>query len=192
MALTWLARRLTNAGLRVGEIDGWRTAGRPGAFAPQGVLIHHTAGARSSRDNPAPSLSTVINGRSDLPGPLCQVLVDYNGVCWVVAAGRTNNAGAARASGPLPATSDGNALYVGIEIDYRVNPDGSFNQNPSSIQKTASIVAAAAIVTRLGHGYRYVRGHKETSVTNKIDPKFLMPMPDFRDEVRKMIAVKGF
>ena len=125
MALTWLARRLTNAGLRVAEVDGWRTAGRPGAFAPRGVLIHHTAGARSSANNPAPSLSTVINGRSDLAGPLCQVLVDYNGVCWVVAAGRTNNAGAAKVSGPLPATSDGNALYVGIEIDYRVNPDGT-------------------------------------------------------------------
>ncbi len=192
MALTWLARRLRNGGLRVGEVDGWRDRGRPGAFAPQGVLIHHTAGARASDANPNPSLSTVINGRSDLPGPLAQVLVGYDGVCWVVAAGRTNNAGAANASGPLPATSDGNALYVGIEIDYRVNPDGSFNQNPSAIQKGAAIVAAAAIVTKLGHGHRYVRGHKETSTTGKIDPKFLMPMPDFRDEVRKMIDIKGW
>lgn len=192
MALTWLANRLRNAGLRVAEVDGWRRAGRPGAFDPQGVLIHHTAGARATRNNPHPSLQTVINGRSDLAGPLCQVLVDYTGVCWVVAAGRSNNAGAADASGPLPATDDGNALYVGIEIDYRVNPDGSFAQHPSSIQKSASIVAAAAIVTRLGHGYRYVRGHKETSRTGKIDPKFLMPMPDFRDEVRTMIRIKGF
>lgn len=192
MALTWLARRLRRAGLRVGTVDGWRGRGRPGAFAPQGVLIHHTAGARATEENPAPSLSTVINGRSDLAGPLAQVLVDYNGNCWVVAAGRTNNAGAAQASGPLPATDDGNALYVGIEIDYRVNPDGSFDQFPSPIQKAVAITAAAAIVTRLGHGARYVRGHKETSTTGKIDPKFLMPMPDFRDEVRKMIDLKGF
>ncbi|MGC4855581.1 hypothetical protein ACLQ24_19840 [Micromonospora sp. DT4] len=60
---------------------------RPGSFDPIGVLWHHTA-STSSASNPHPALGICINGRSDLAGPLCQALVDYNGVFHVISAGR--------------------------------------------------------------------------------------------------------
>lgn len=120
--ILWLADSLRSAGLTVRETNGWETRERPastGGFAPEGVLLHHTA-AYATADNPHPSLNTVIEGRGGadpLPGPLCHVLIDRNSVCWVIAAGRANHAGAAVASGPMPA-GDGNEMYVGIEVEY--------------------------------------------------------------------------
>src|SRR5215471_5383743 len=117
--LDWLADALRAEGVTVSEQSGWKSRGRPsstGAFQPSGVLWHHT-GTRSSTSNPAPTLNTLINGRSDLPGPLCHVSPGYDGVARVIAAGRANHAGTAVASGPMPG-GDGNALYVGLEIDY--------------------------------------------------------------------------
>lgn len=176
---TWLARRLYgDEFLAVGERPGWRTRGRPGSFSPYGVLMHHT-GARSSRANPTPSMNTVINGRPDLPGPLCHLLVGYDGVVHIIAAGRTNHAGDAKASGPMPA-GDGNAMYIGIEVDYAPQ----LNQTPSAAQVNAAMEAAAAVITHLGHGQTYVRAHLETSRTGKWDPGGDFPTPaQFRSKV---------
>lgn len=187
--ILWLANRLRNADLQVRVVDGWEDRGRPlstGTFEPFGVLLHHTAGAKATDDNPHPSLQTVIHGRSDLPGPLCHVLIDWKGVCWVVAAGRANHAGTARASGPMPA-GDGNSMYVGIEIDY--HPD---LQPASAAQRRVTCIAAAAIVTKLGHGRNYVRAHKETSTTGKIDPSRFMPMDDARAKIGEIIQARGW
>ncbi|MGL4339920.1 MAG: peptidoglycan recognition protein family protein [Rhodoglobus sp.] len=189
-SIPWLADRLRFAELEVKVVKGWRDRGRPastGGFDPQGVLIHHTAGALATKKAPHPSLQTIIEGRSDLPGPLSQVLIDWNGVCWVVAAGRSNHAGVAVASGRVPG-GDGNSLYVGIEIDYAPQ----LGQHASKAQRKSSVLAAAAIVSRLGpkgrrHGRKFVSAHKETSVTGKIDPLYLMDMAEFRREVRKVL-----
>ncbi|XBB67946.1 N-acetylmuramoyl-L-alanine amidase [Nocardioides sp. WV_118_6] len=176
---TWLAQRLyRDEFLTVIEQPGWRGRKRPGSFAPIGVLMHHT-GYRSSNADPFPGLDTVINGRPDLPGPLCHLLVGYNGKVRVIAAGRANHANTARASGPLPA-GDGNTMYIGIEVDYAPQ----LGQAPSSAQVNAAMQAAAAVVTRLGRGKRYVRAHAETSTTGKWDPGGSFPAPGgFRDKV---------
>ena len=58
-----------------------------------------------------------VNGRPDLPGPLAHVVIGYDGVCHVIAAGRANHAGESNGNGPL-ATGDVNAQLVGAEIDY--------------------------------------------------------------------------
>jgi hypothetical protein len=192
--IVWLADRLrSTTGLDVRTIDGWQDRGRPastGTFAPRGVLLHHTAppGVTVTPGNPHPSLNTVIYGRSDLPGPLCHVLVDRNGVCWIIAAGRANHAGEARASGPMPA-GDGNSLYVGIEIEY--NPEV---QSANEIQKSSACIAAASIVSRLGNGRNYVRAHKETCVPvgRKTDPARFMPMDDARARVGSIIQTSGW
>jgi hypothetical protein len=100
-------------GLKVVEIDGWQTRERPastGGFAPVGVLCHHTA----SSSNGQAAIPLLVNGRSDLPGPLCQLSLDRQGVVYVVAAGRANHAGVAKPSGTV-AGGDGNVLYIGIE-----------------------------------------------------------------------------
>jgi N-acetyl-anhydromuramyl-L-alanine amidase AmpD len=192
--ILWLADSLRSAGLTVRETSGWETRERPastGGFAPEGVLLHHTAAYATSSD-PHPSLDTVIQGRggSDpLPGPLCHVLIDRHSVCWVVAAGRANHAGSALASGPMPA-GDGNEMYVGIEVEYAATNHVP-TQYATSGQKSTAIVAAARIVSRLGHGYRYVRAHKETSTTGKIDP-YNWDMTDIRESVRQCLERTGW
>lgn len=162
--LTWLAQALRDEGCRVSETQGWASRGRPsstGSFAPYGTLWHHT-GTTSSPSNPAPTLQMCINGRSDLPGPLCHVLIGYDGTCHVVAAGRANHAGSNRGSGPIPA-GDGNAQMVGFEIDY----DGT--QAMSQAQYDATTRASVACLKRFNRSSDYTRMHAETSTTGKWD-----------------------
>jgi hypothetical protein len=163
--ITWLADILRAEGCIVKEESGWKTRGRPsntGDFAPKGVLWHHT-GTTASTSNPCPSLRICTYGRPDLPGPLCQGLIGYDGVIHVIAAGRANHAGTAKSSGPMPA-GDGNEMYVGFEIDY------NGTQKMSTAQYDAAIKAGAAIVRKLAKSANTCRGHKETSVTGKWDP----------------------
>ncbi|MGH8879542.1 MAG: peptidoglycan recognition protein family protein [Stackebrandtia sp.] len=167
MTIPWLADVLRAEGVEVIEEGDWQNHMRPGDFAPIGVLWHHTAGPPTSPENPAPSLGTVINGRPDLPGPLAQALVDFNGVFHVISAGRCNHAGECGGSGPIP-PGDGNALMVGWEIDY----DG-VNQEMSPAQYQASLKATAAVLRQLGTDAEHARGHRETSTSGKIDPSFV-------------------
>ena len=138
--IPWLVDVLRAAGVQVVVEGDWLNRMRPGAFDPIGVLWHHTA-ATSSASNPHPALNICINGRSDLPGPLCQALVDYNGVFHVISAGRCNHAGASRGSGPIPA-GDGNTMMIGWEIDYN-----GVNQEMTTAQYNASLAATAAVLT---------------------------------------------
>ena len=69
-SLTWLPGVLKAAGLKVALIDDWESHGRGDVGKLFGVICHHTAG--SLRGNMS-SLDTLINGRSDLPGPLAQL-----------------------------------------------------------------------------------------------------------------------
>lgn len=108
---------LDPAGFQVVEIDGWQTRGRTYAtYAPRGSLQHHTAGALAGGD--APSLGICINGRSDLPGPLCQVFGSRSLVAYVVAAGLANHAGGGGWNGLV-----GNASVGGMEMEHDGGPD---------------------------------------------------------------------
>lgn len=161
---------LRNAGLTVVEVDGWQTRGRPasvGGFNPKGVLCHHTAtGPKTSN---AAVVNLLVKGRSDLPGPLAQFGLARNGTVYIIASGRANHAGKAKASGNMP-SGDGNELYVGIE---------AFNNGTgepwSALQMSAYATLAAVLSKEITHNTaQSVRGHKETSVTGKIDPTFAM------------------
>ena len=103
---TGIADRLRKYGLTVVEINGWQTRGSS-TFNPRGSVDHHTAG--SSRGN-APSLNICINGRTGLPGPLCNVLIGRDNTCYVIAAGRANHAGRGGWNG-----LSGNSSVYGIE-----------------------------------------------------------------------------
>lgn len=103
---TDIARRLRAAGLKVVEVAGWQTRGSV-TFHPRGSVDHHTAGPR--RGN-APSLGVCINGRPDLPGPLCHVLVGRDLTCYLIAAGRANHAGTGGWKGLT-----GNSSVYGVE-----------------------------------------------------------------------------
>jgi len=163
--ITWLADALRAEGCKVKEYEGWKDRGRPsstGAFAPHALLLHHT-GTKTSATNPCPTLSTCVHGRSDLPGPLCHVLIGYDGTCHVIAAGRANHAGECNGNGPTYA-GDGNEQMVGFEIDY------SGSQAVSDVQADAVGRAATAVLRKLKRDESYCRGHKETSTTGKWDP----------------------
>lgn len=161
---------LRKAGLTVVEVDGWQTRGRPadkGGFNPKGVLCHHTAtGPKTSN---AAVVNLLVKGRSDLPGPLAQFGLARNGTVYLIASGRANHAGKAKASGNMP-SGDGNELYVGIE---------AFNDGVgepwSALQMSAYATLAAVLSKEITHNTaQSVRGHKETSTTGKVDPKFDM------------------
>ncbi len=106
---------LRSQGLTVIETNGWRTRGSE-TFDPKGSVCHHTAGAATGDH---PSLNVVIYGRSDLPGPLCNVYQsrqkDSNGldVVWLIAAGRANHAGTGGWRGLT-----GNSKVWGLEIEH--------------------------------------------------------------------------
>ncbi|WP_263251644.1 peptidoglycan recognition protein family protein [Saccharopolyspora rosea] len=176
LPLVWLADVLRGAGLAVVEIPGWRTRTAPGALPrPVGVLEHHTA-TPTSPARPAPTVDLCIRGRPDLDGPLCHAVIGYDGTVHLIAAGRANHAGKARASGPNPA-GDGNVLYVGFEWDYQ-----GVDQGPSPQQYTAAVRATRAVLDHLGRPATAARGHRETSVTGKIDPGHV-DLDQFRRDV---------
>lgn len=180
--LTQLAIVARAAGLKVVEVDGWKTRGRPastGGFAPVGVLCHHTATSRASSDKNVVDL--LVHGRSDLPGPLCQLGLGRDGTVYVIAAGRANHAGTAKASGTVGA-GDGNALYIGIEAFN----DGRGEPWPPA-QYDAYVQLCAALCREVtGNSAQTVRAHKETSATGKIDPTF--DMPAFRGRVASALV----
>lgn len=104
---TWLER----AGLTVTEIYGWRERGSS-SFSPRGSVNHHTAGPRSGVER---SLGICINGRSDVPGPLCNVHGPREESMRVnlVAAGRANHAGRGGTRGLV-----GNSSVYGLEEEH--------------------------------------------------------------------------
>jgi len=106
---TWIAERLRAFGLAVEEYSGWTTRGSAD-FWPHGALAHWTAGPCGATGRP--SLSTVVNGRPDLAGPLANVYLDRAGVCVVVAAGRANHAGSGGWNG-----LSGNSSALGVEAE---------------------------------------------------------------------------
>lgn len=110
--LVWLVDVLRAAGLNVHETEGWRERAAEGQPPePIGVLQHHTASS-STPDDPAPTIGTCVDGRSGLPGPLCQALIGLDGSIHLIAAGRANHAGEVKESGPLPAAGSGNGMYI--------------------------------------------------------------------------------
>lgn len=169
---------LTDAGLRVQTQPGWEQRGSS-AFDPHVLLAHHTASSASGGN--IPSLGTVTNGRPDLPGPLCQVLLGRDGLCVVVASGRANHAGPGSWRGWY-----GNTAAWGIEAEN----DGRGEPWPAE-QMDAYHACAAALISRSGGTAADVCGHKEwaTPPGRKIDPTF--DMGAFRAAVADVLAGAG-
>lgn len=106
---TDLLRRLRHFGLTVVEIDGWQTRGAD-TMNPRGGVNHHTAGPLRGL---TPSLGTVINGRPDLAGPLCNAYMGRDLIVRLVAAGKANHAGVGTWQGV-----SGNSHFLGLEAEH--------------------------------------------------------------------------
>lgn len=179
-----LKRRLELAGLVVTEVDGWPTRGKD-AFDPTGSVHHHTGGALKGVQ---PSLGVVINGRSDLPGPLCHVHGPREESLRVnlVAAGKANHAGQGGWDGLT-----GNSSVWGLEEEHTGGP----NESVSELRLDRMARVHAAFLFGTAHS-SWSCQHREWAPTRKVDfTAHIIPNPDqFRariaDHLRAMAHPK--
>lgn len=180
MNFKYLVELLRDNGIKVKFVDGWkhRTAG--GTFKAIAAMFHHTASAWAGKNLPvAPALAVVTHGRSDLPGPLCQMLVGRDSTAYIIAKGRANHAGTGGPFRNIPADS-GNAYTFGVEVENNGvgEPwDEKFRDDLATI--------FACILIAMGKDEEWLLGHK-TWTTRKIDPAGI-DIPDFRGRVKRKI-----
>jgi hypothetical protein len=163
--LTGLADVLRSAGLTVVETPGWKTRGYAGQdlIEIRGVLHHHTATNRQRfNDSDAPTLSMCVNGRSDLAGPLCNIVFGRNGTVYLVAAGVANHAGAGSAHN-VPANM-GNHYLIGIEMES--SGIAPWDWTPDQLRVAPYLGAAL----ERAYGIDLQIAHYEYSSQGKIDP----------------------
>lgn len=171
MMLTDLADACRKSGLRVVEVDGWRTRGHGGLSSLDSIVCHHTATSRAAAGD-YPSLRIVRDGRTGLPGPLSQLGLGRNGTVYVIAAGVAYHAGETF----NPHQDNWHAL--GIEAEH----DGV---SPWPVEQHAAYARlVVALVTHYGIPVANVQGHKEVAkpLGRKIDPTFSM------DDFRRLVA----
>lgn len=170
LPLTWLADVLRNAGLDVWEDPDWRTRGHGSFDSLWGVMAHHTGVERDTE------WMVVRDGRSDLKGPLSQLVLEKNGMFRVVASGVAWHAG----NGSYPGmNNDANWRTIGIEA---VNTG---LESWSMQQYQAYVRGVAAILKYLGLDASRVIGHKEWAGVSqgKWDPGGI-DMDSFRSHVQ--------
>lgn len=167
-----IADRIRAAGVPVVEVAGWQTRGA-GDLEARGAVMHHTAGAPTGT---APSLAVCINGRRDVPGPLCHVLQsrepDGRDKAYVIASGRAHHAGAGGWRGLA-----GNRTVYGLEIEHV----GTVPL-PAHRQETAARILAALIGP--DGDPALVCQHREWAPGRKIDAATEV----HADHVRELVA----
>jgi N-acetylmuramoyl-L-alanine amidase/Putative peptidoglycan binding domain len=177
-ALTWMPAVLEAAGLKVAEVEGWAHRGRAEMGQVLGVMIHHTVGPRTGN---MPSLKTLVNGRSDLPGPLCNLGLGRDGTWYIVAAGRANHAGV----GVWKGVSTGNSSFIGIECENT----GRADDLPwPAVQMDALRRGCAELLRHSGRDVPWCIGHKEFALPAGRKPDPLFDMVGFRREVSDILA----
>src|SRR5215469_834239 len=171
-SLTWLPQVLKDKGLKVALAPGWENRGAKNRDVGNvvGVICHHTAtpDPLHKRLN-MPTLTTLIQGRSDLPGPLAQLGLGRDGTYYVVAAGLCNHAG----PGAWQGVTSGNTHFIGIEAENTGLPDDS----PwPDVQMDAYRRGVAAILGHVRQQADFCAGHKEWALPagRKSDPNFDM------------------
>lgn len=155
--------------LTVVEIDGWQSRG----YAGQGLetvaghMYHHTATAESAFSYAdCPTLNLLVNGRSDLPGPLCNIALGRSGTVYVIAAGLANHAGPGSAGGSY--VNVGNAYFIGNEME-----SSGVRDDWTDAQQRVIPHLGAALERGYGDSTFIQMGHKEYSSMGKIDPAYM-------------------
>jgi N-acetylmuramoyl-L-alanine amidase len=162
--VTWLADVLRSAGLVVRETDGWKERGAPfkDGVPLDGIVGHHTVSNPPANN---PSLYVVTNGRPDLAGPLCQLLLARDGSYDVIASGKANHGG----EGYWPGWhSSANSYALAIEAEN--NGTGEWW---SAAIMDAYAEGVAAILEHMGKGSDAFISHFEWCEPpgRKIDPR---------------------
>jgi peptidoglycan hydrolase-like protein with peptidoglycan-binding domain len=176
-SLTWLPQALLDAGLKVATVKGWEFRGFGDMGEVFGIICHHTGGPRKLN---MPSLNTIIEGRSDLRGPLAQLALGRDGTWYIIGAGRCNHAG----MGVWNGITAGNSHFLGVEAENTGLPDG----DPwPGVQMDAYRRGVAALLAHIGRDAEWCAGHKEYALPHgrKNDPSF--DMAEFRLEVSELL-----
>ena len=171
MKLSNMATVLRAAGLTVEETPGWAKRGYAGQDLAQvrGVLWHHTATGRAAfTRSDAPTLNLCINGRSDLPGPLCNIVLGRDGTVYLVAAGVANHAGVGQAAG-IP-DDMGNHYLIGIEMESSGVTPWDWTADQLRVAPHLGAALERAYLGKLDPELRLQLGHMEYSTAGKIDP----------------------
>lgn len=182
-SLTWLPEVLRAAGLKVAEHPGWASRGRGEFGRPEGVMCHHTA---TNKPGNMPSLNTLVQGRSDLLGPLCHLGLGRDGTYYVIAAGRANHAG----KGEWKSVRDGNGRFIGIEAEH----SGRSTEPWPEVQTDAYVRGAATLLKHIGRGADRCCGHGEYALPfgRKNDPRLgpdsnpRAAMGEFRERIQQV------
>lgn len=170
MKLSNMASVLRAAGLTVVETQGWANRGYAGQDLAEvrGVLWHHTATNRSRFNEDAPTLNMCVNGRSDLPGPLCQIVLGRTGTVYLAAAGVANHAG--RGTAPGIPENMGNHYLIGIEMESSGIAPWDWTLDQIRVAPHLGAALERAYLQHLPEDMRLQLGHKEYSYDGKIDP----------------------
>lgn len=162
------ATLMRDAGLTVIASSGWENRGVSSTVNFWAELAHHTA-ATVDNDN------ILINGRSDLQGPLCNWALHDNGDWVLIASGRANHAG----EGTLPSSES-----QGVEATGPHGYPGTYG--PSAFHCYEEyVIGSACLLAAMESDTGDLFGHKETArpLGRKIDPYF--DMPAFRGDVKE-------
>jgi hypothetical protein len=187
---------LTAAGVRVKPAAGWQGRGKPG-FTPEGILLHHTAGPKKGD---APSLKVCIEGRPDLSGPLCHIVLARSGEAHLIAAKKANHAGSGalqvlervRADKAIEGDAkkngwkdegSGNAYFYGIEVENSGMPEDAYPE----AQVDALVKICAALCRAHGWSANRVVHHRQWTA-RKVDMSY---KGDLVGAVREVMSAMG-
>lgn len=176
--LVWMRDQLLQVGLKVADVPGWQDRGRAEMGHVRGVMVHHTAGPRVGN---MPSLGTLVHGRPDLNGPLCNLGLGRDGTWYLVGAGRANHAG----PGSWRGIATGNSSFLGIEAE---NTGTAADLPWPVVQRDALVRGCAALLQHLGHGTEWLVGHKEYALPAGRKPDPLIDMHALRRDVDIALA----
>lgn len=173
--LTDIADVLRRGGLSVIEAPGWRTRGWKSPYstpdgglrALTGGLVHHTGTPLRAKGD-YPTWDTIVNGRSDVPGPLSQLGLGRGGDWYVFAAGRANHSGA------VDDVRFSNPQCLGVEAEH----DGV---SAWPVRQYLSYVTGCAVLAR-HYGIPW-RAHKEAAVPYGRKPDPIFDMAVFRKDL---------
>lgn len=152
---------------------------------PRIVIVHHSATHWTTGDPTVTRL--MIQGRVDLPGPLCHLGLNRQGQYFVVASGKANHAGKGKWL-----DADESVEAIGIEAYNYGNGVAFPTREPwPQVQLDAYDRGVAALLTHIGRDYRHLCAHREWAVPagRKPDPSGI-DMNQMRSRVRRLMRPK--
>lgn len=160
-----IAREFVSLGGKAVYTRGWESRGNGMTSNYGGLLVHHTAGSRNVNID-----QILIDGRWDLPGPLCNFCIMYDGDLGVISANPANHAGASGGwdTAPFAKSSLFNRDIIGCEVQY----PGTEPMAAVQYESAKRLSVATLKVLNKARQWQWVKFHQGTSIEGKWDPGY--------------------